>query len=512
MSGDFIYNSVPYPSFTFPQTHPDRLATMATLYGMKPARPEKCRVLELGCGDGSNLLSFAYSLPESEFVGVDLSTVHIENAQQTAIELNVSNVSFFCEDVMNLNQMRFGEFDFIIAHGLFSWIPDFVREKVLQIYGEMLTANGVGYISYNALPGFHLRAMMREMMQFHVDKIDEPFEQVRQGINFLNFLGETVESESLYQNFIKTELAEIVERTPENIFHDDFSENNQPFYFHEFVSRLQPHKLQFLSEADAVSSQTNNLSAQTKQILKEFSGGDVVRHEQYLDFIKNRRFRSSLVCRQNIALERNVEPQILEKFFIASPIKTASENPNLKDSKPEKFVGAKGATFEINHPLTKAALAHLGQIWARSIGLDELLNAAQKLTGDAADYENEKQRTVAYLLQMFEAGFVKLHVYQPNFAAAAGEFPIASAFARLQARRNSESVTTLTARNLKLENDFIRLLVILLDGTRNRAALVSEIGDNIEVAENQRAAFRSELPELLEFNLSKLAEVGLLIC
>ncbi len=119
MQSDLAYEAIPYPSFTFPQTHPDRLASMAEFLGMTPASPEKSRVLELGCGDGSNLLSFAYTMPSSEFVGIDLAKIHIDKANSGASDLGFSNISFHCQDLMEFERERFGKFDFIIAHGLF---------------------------------------------------------------------------------------------------------------------------------------------------------------------------------------------------------------------------------------------------------------------------------------------------------------------------------------------------------------------------------------------------------
>src|SRR3989337_1740756 len=246
----FAYDQVPYSSFTFPQTRPDRLATLGAFHGLNPASPEECRVLELGCGDGTTLISFAYILPNSEFVGIDLSSLHIDQANATAKELNLSNLTFLQDDVMNFSRERFGEFDFIIAHGLFSWVPDFVRTKILDIYSECLAPEGVGYISYNAYPGCHIRSMFWKMMQFYTAKIVDPMARVQHGVNFLRFLTSAAPEGSLYQSMIKMELSQFAERTPENIFHDDFSEMNQPFYFHEFVGLIQEKSLQFLSEVE----------------------------------------------------------------------------------------------------------------------------------------------------------------------------------------------------------------------------------------------------------------------
>lgn len=512
MPNDFIYDAVPYPSFTFPQTHPDRLATMATFYGMNPAHPEKCRVLELGCGDGANLMSFAYSLPESEFVGVDLAEVHIADAKKAAEELNLSNVSFFAENVMDFSRERFGEFDFIIAHGLYSWIPDFVREKVVEIYAECLAPNGVGYISYNAFPGCHLRSIMWDAMRFHTAEIAEPLERVRQGKTILSFLSEAVEPDSIYQTMIKLELSEIAERTEENVFHDELAEINQPYYFYEFINHIKPHGLQYLSEAEPFSTHDGNLSLEARQALASL-GRDIVRREQYLDFIKCRRFRSTLVCRESNALNRERRPEMVNKFYFASRVKAASETPNVKEPVGERFTSAKGASFEISHPLSKAALIYLSSIWSRSVGFNELIAEARKMLDEMPDAEfvGEVHTTASLLLSMSEAGFVKLHVFQPQFVAEAGEFPEASAFARWQVRRNCENVTTLSGMNLTPEDSFVSNLLLLLDGTRNREMLMKELSTKIEIAEKDRDAFMRDLPDILEFNLSKMAESGLLL-
>ena len=81
------YDQVLYPSISFPQTHPARLATVAFLRGMRPAPIDRCRVLELGCGAGRNLLPMAFYLPDSEFVGLDLARQPIAFGQAFAADL-----------------------------------------------------------------------------------------------------------------------------------------------------------------------------------------------------------------------------------------------------------------------------------------------------------------------------------------------------------------------------------------------------------------------------------------
>lgn len=512
MNNKFSYDALPYPSFTFAQTHPDRLATMATFYGMEPADPEKCRVLELGCGDGANLLAMAYVLPGSEFVGVDLSEVHINDAKNTSAELGINNASFLKEDVTDFDADRFGTFDYIIAHGLFSWVPDFVRSKILEVYAKCLAPNGVGYISYNAYPGCRIREILWGMMQYHTQAENDPLSRVKQGMDFIRDLAGSVEADSLYETLLDLELEAMEDRSVSNVFHDDLSGSNQPFYFYQFVDRIAQHGFQYLSESDAASMNPEKLSKAGRELLNRF-GDDLIRREQYIDFVQCRRFRSTLFCRSGIELDREPEPAIIKKFYIASNVKAQPAEAALNTDGPQKFLGSNEASLEINHPLTKAALTYLGGIWARSVSFSELLDESAKLLGpDRRDLDPaEIEQTSAYLVRLFQAGFVKLHRFRPTFPDAVADMPKTSAFARWQITRGSESVTTSTGLNLKPDYDAVRLLISLSDGTRDRNALAAALMEKLDVPESERQALAKQLPELIESNLQKMFESGLLI-
>ena len=98
------YDALPYPSLPLSQTHPERLATQATLLGLTPVPVERCRVLELGCASGGNLLPMATLLPESHFVGIDLSPRQIEAGQAIVAELQLSNLELRALDISKLAQ------------------------------------------------------------------------------------------------------------------------------------------------------------------------------------------------------------------------------------------------------------------------------------------------------------------------------------------------------------------------------------------------------------------------
>ncbi len=517
MSIEFSYDSVPYVSTFQNQIYPDRMATLATLLGMKPALPEKCKYLELGCGEGDNLIGFAFHLPESEFVGVDLSAKHIEVANHSVSELGLKNIKFLQLDVMKMNREDFGEFDYIAAHGLFSWVPDFVREKVLEIYSEMLAPNGVGYLSYNTLPGGYLRQMSRDMMMYHAGNEPPTLEKVEKGVSLLSFLQESTKSDPYYHEILKNEIGFVTNHHPVSIFHDELGEINQPFYFAEFIKLANAHKLQYLSEAEYFKMPLHQFPPETIEMLDSL-GDNIVRREQYIDFLRCRRFRQTLLVHDEIEIIRDVEPEKLREFFIASPFNPVNKDADLTVVKPEKFRFPSGATAEIEHALTKVALAHLGSIWTSSIQFDELLDIARKTFEEKgiviADWEKERKTSCAVLLELYTAGLVELHTYQPNFTREISEFPVASELVRWQLTKG-DSVTTANITDVKVDDSFFRNMLLMLDGSRNRLDLKKELRQKISSGElsdvGEKGDLLRDLPTMLNENLKQIADLGLLV-
>jgi methyltransferase-like protein len=407
---------------------------------------------------------------------------------------------------MNFTRERFGEFDYIIAHGLFSWVPDAVREKVLEIYAECLAPQGVGYISYNAYPGCKVREMVWDMMKFYTTAVEDPMQKVAAGIQYLNFLNFAAAEDTTYQTLIKTELAKFSDRTAENIFHDDFSPENQPFYFHEFVDRLKPHGLQFLTEVDLYWGESK-LKPEVEAKLEEL-GDDFVRREQFTDFITGRPFRSSLICHEGITLDRHPRPEKLRSFYLASQVEPLSTEPDLRARSVEKFKGLDGEIIEIENPLTKAVLFALQKAWSKSLSFDELMREASALSGVAGDEDIDAASPE--LLDLFKKGFVYIYSFRPEFPDKPGEKPRASRFVQWQIRKNCLNVTALSGMNLAPEDDVMRLILLLCDGTRDRDAIVAEMTRRIEFAESTREERLRQLPALVESRLGLFAKLGLL--
>ncbi|MBX3298219.1 MAG: class I SAM-dependent methyltransferase [Acidobacteria bacterium] len=497
------YNSLPYPGYTFPQTHPDRITTLARLHGIYAAEPDNCRVLELGCGDGSNLLSFACALPRSEFLGIDLSSVHIDEAKAASSLLGVSNVEFVCADITELDIAGLGSFDHIIAHGLFSWIPEPVRDAVLRIYSQCLGPNGIGYISFNAYPGCRIREVTRDLMLRFASPVSAPLEKVKAAINELEHLAAAAPRDGWLARVLDSELPQIRGRSLENVFHDDLGIFNQPFYFDEFCERLDAFGLEYVCESDATASSIADLGPDARKLIAGCSSR--TEQEQMIDILRFRRFRSSLICRKGVFPDPPVTRPLISDFLLSSKVRH-DQASSVADAAPVRFTASGEASFTINHPLTKAVLAILGRSWSRTFEFNKALAEAQQLLDEEIS-PSDVDLLQNNLAALHDAGFVKLHTHAPSIQWSPAGSPTVSRFARWQAARGSKAITTLSGLNLEPENDETRSLIEWFDGSRTMDE-VAEMLLEQRLSKGIPAA-RESIFEELQRNVEQMAAAGL---
>lgn len=520
------YDEVAYVGYPFAQTHPERLSAIATLFGMEPAPVGECRVLELGCGDGGNLIPMAYTLPNSRFVGIDLAQVPVERGNQLIAELGLSNIELACADIMAFDAAG-QQFDYIIAHGVFSWVPDFVRAGLLELCRKLLAPHGVAYVSYNCYPGYHLRNLTREMMRFHTRSMSEPREAVQQGLSLLQWLlrrfpNEETARTDLYGTLL-TEQFELLmsHRHREQVYHDDLAEENTPFYFHQFNALAEAHGLQYLGEADYFEMQDFIYPPAIREVLAGFPAEQIVLKEQYLDFLKGRMFRQTLLCRQDVKLQRQTDARELRRFYFETEAESESAEIDLSAQVVVNFRGPRGAKLQTDFPLAKAALLVLKEASPRALSWDELLQAASTRLSHSTDIDETATDTLAeILLAACGSGLVRLHGQAPQFTTIVSERPQASRLARLQAS-HGDVVTNLLHKSVEVEDALSLKLLHLLDGTRNYEMLTDELlqfalhngefkrVDGVEFSNDEEK--REAMAVALMANLQKASKQALLI-
>ena len=492
------YDAVPYPSAVYPQTHPDRLAVIGTLYGLDVPPVERCRVLELGCGDGWNLIPMAYGLPASEFIGVDTAASAIEHGVALSRELGLPNLSLRHADVAAAAEL--GQFDYIIAHGLYSWVPELVREQIMQLCEHNLAPNGVAYISYNAYPGNHLRDLVRGMIRYHCANFTDPMEKVHQGRALLKFIADSRSPRQLYHQLLAEEFERLEEYSDAGSFHDDFSAENHPFYFHEFMAHASAHGLQFLAEANMLDNAPRIYPPNVEAALANLDPADIVVREQYSDFLRGRPFRQTLLCHREQRRAREPLPESVRRLRIAGDIHAASSTIDARSHAPELFRSPNGSEIETDEPLVKAALIHLGSIWPECISFEELLTHGASAGADLSP--DDIDSLAVALIRTYAAGFLQLRAHRPPLTARPGTHPRTSALARFQLR-TGDRATTFLHTNVQIDDPLGRALIQLLDGSRDRAMLETELASVPDGGQSVTA-------EALEASLQGLARRALL--
>lgn len=528
------YDQIPYPSYCYTQTHPDRLATLATLLGLSPAPVTQCRVLELGCAGGGNLIPLAYTLPHSHFVGIDFSPVQIEVGQQMVQALGLHNVTLQAQDILQIGP-DLGTFDYIIAHGVYSWVPSAVRDKVLAVCRDHLAQQGIAYISYNTLPGWHMLGTLREMMLYHTRQAETPAVSIAQARDLLDFLVESVSGEDpygtfgdIYQDMLQTYREYVLrERQQEQggdqlLLHDELEIHNTPVYFHEFIAHAQQYGLQYLVEADFARVMLSNFPQPVQKKLAQFAH-DPIELEQYMDFLRNRTFRQTLLCRAEIPLQRRLSPD-LSPFLIATYARPEPAEVNVYDASVAQFRGLDGSILATDHPVTKAALMHLLDVAPTAVSFPLLLAAARHHvygTETEANLSEDTKLLTSNILRAYSYStrLVELHVHMPPLTVVPEERPLASAVARWQLAQGYQKLTNLRHERVQLDILSSHLLPHL-DGQHDRAALLAVLLDLVaqgrlkvtheETAVTDDALRQQILAQEIEMSLRWLGRAALL--
>lgn len=469
---DTSYEEIPYESKPHYPMHPDVLGTLGLLFGMNPAKASRCRVLELGCATGMNVICLAEALPESEFVGIDLSPSQIAAGNQLVEQAGLKNVTLKAASITDLDE-SWGQFDYILSHGVFSWVPTFVQEKIFEISKQLLTPQGIAYISYNAYPGWHLRSIVRDMMRYYGQSFSDPGQRVEQARALLTFMAQSApDANSPYSKLLANE-AEALSLAPDSyLFHEHLEDVNTPLYFHQFMERAAKHGLQFMSEAWQHTI-LDDLPTETQNALQGISQ-DLIQLEQFADFLINRTFRRTLLVHDNIPLDRAPQEQTIASLYVSALAEPKDGEPDIHSPEPITFKLESGFSISVNYPIVKAALARLYREWPRAIPFAELLESSLQDLGDStANVAQQRAILATLLLRGHLSHFVALQREPFVFAASVTERPIANLLARQLAKRN-HLIPTRRHKLIPMQPP-ARALLTLLDGSRDLPALVTAL-------------------------------------
>lgn len=518
------YDELPYRGHSLYVTHPDFLAAQAVLLGLTPPNVESCRVLELGCSNGSNLIPMAVTLPNAKFLGVDLSNRQVEEGLEDIEQLCLANIELRHANLLDFNS-SYGQFDYIICHGVFSWVPKLVRDKILSICRDHLSPNGIAYISFNTYPGWHLPGAMRGVLKYQASRGSSVNEAVALARGQLAFLMEAIRpSNDAFANLLREEAKHLSDRPDTYLFHEFLEVENNPLYFHEFVKLLDGASLRYVGDAgfDCFDSKALLTEVHESVLAHATNHEDF---EQQADFVNGRRFRSALLGQRDCDPRRPIDANRLTNLWLSSKAKPAANEIRLGEDHDAEFLLEKGARVNTNDPMAKALLQFLIEQWPRRVHFSEVQTSVSEILQRAdcdlfRDASELQAKLAKFALDCTFNGFVLLHAYAPRMSVVPSRRPLASPLARLQVARGSTFVTNL--RHVSISIDPLHQWILSqLDGSRDCEAILDALIDapqsiSMDIQEDGKTVLDPErkrqlLRPTIEMILQQLAHAALLI-
>ena len=370
------HDASPYESHAFPQSAPGHLAAVAYLFGLDVPDVSTARVLEIGCSAGGNLIPFAAWHPDGRSVGLDLSPVRVNEGRKRVEALGLTNVELLQADIAQYDLAALGQFDFVICHGVYSWVPENVQQAILAAFRTLLAPDGVGYVSYNTYPGWKAKEIIRDAMLLRCGAMTTPSEKVSYARGMIDFLEGVAPADSVLARALSDYKAQGNSKDY-YLLHEELETFNSPCYLLEMASRCQPHGLVYLADAAPHTMFATNYGDKVAEPLLKECGHSQVLLEQYLDFVVNRTFRQSLIVHGERAphIRYSLDRSRYERLHFAAYVPPVDDEV-LLDGTTQEF-GAQGQTLSTQVSDVKVALDVLTDRWPWTLSRCQLVDAVR---------------------------------------------------------------------------------------------------------------------------------------
>ena len=496
------YERLAYLSLPFAYTQPAHLAALAALHGIDAPAAESANVLELGCASGGNLIPLAVRFPEARFLGLDLAERQIADGKRKIAALGLKNIELRQADIATA-ALPAGSFNYVICHGVYSWVPPAVQEAVLRLTNSCLVDNGVAAISYNVLPGWHLRSVLRDIFLHHAGKAGSPQERVARVRELLPQLAEAAQRSSPYGQVLGHE-AKLLARMPSSYILGEFlAHNNVPCSFQDFTNRAAGHGLSYLCESDLGATARHLLKPEARKIVAGLGGGETLAAEVYLDMFTGRPFRRSILIKSG---RTGMKPPALQ----SANLQTLHVSGNLKPVPAKNagnliaFVDDRGQSISTAEASIAAALTTLGAAFPGSCSLTDL-----------APEIRERSIVARAVLNLALEGRVTLSTLALHVGRATDAKPKVWSLARTEAAAGLPGVTSLRHVTAALPKPVLAIAA-KLDGSRDRIELTQwmiralDSGSFADVEPPNGQSRPARASNLIDDALRRLAECGLL--
>ncbi len=453
---DAPYEKVPYPGVAYPFACPDRMGVMGRVHGLATRTPAESTVLEIGLGEGSNLISIAHRFPGAQCIGIDASPTSIAGARRRANELGLRNLTLFespLEAFADAGPLP--RCDYIIAHGVLSWVSPLVRDALFRLVSRLLAPSGVGMLSFLTSPGHHDFGPLVELMRHHVATVPDLEKKVAQARDIaLWHLERTRRLHGEGRARLLEELVtEVMDMPDAVLLHDLLAPERHALTITDFAVTCRASNLQWLANARMNEPRTTLLPESLRELVR--ATPDVVKRQHYLDSFLMTRFRTSLICRADEEVTRTVPASAFANFFVASRFDAealGSRPAGTIDTAVGRLTLSSEASAVLNLLAHETpAASHFESVMSRLPTFD-----ADTLGGAVAE--------------LWFADAIELSLHPPAVAHGMTEFPRTGSWQRLLAREGRPSVTSLWHREYPLD-ETERQTLLSCDGGTARGSL-----------------------------------------
>lgn len=395
------YDLVPYRHGAIPASHPARIGAIGRIHGLNCAAPDGCRVLELGCAEGMNLLPLAERFPRSEFVGVDFSPVQIATGEAARTAAKLENARLIAADLREFEPDE-ASFDYVVAHGVYSWVGDDVKDRMFAICQRALRPTGVAYVSYNTLPGWSLLDGLRRVLLAKIGSERDTQAQIDRARKTITALQESVAGQpGAHAELVSQALTDMLAKPPELLFHDELAATNDPRTFTEFISHAKDHRLQYVAEAHYATMPFEHVPDAMRAPIEKLEPSFIER-QQFMDVIFQRWLRNSVLCHADAAVKREPDASVIRECALGLRLRPVGTRVDLAPGTPMRFADASQQAMDFHQPAEKALLAVLSQAFPARIPFANSIAAANRLLAQVKlpPIENESE-ICAFLFRLF---------------------------------------------------------------------------------------------------------------
>ena len=301
----------------FEELNPAWLVFAMAQKGFAPPNHEKFNYCELGFGQGFGTNLFAALYPQGEFWATDFNPSHACQAEFLANQVGGNNVHFFDQSFEEFLDTETPQFDFIVLHGIYSWIGRKNQEIIVEILRRKLKFGGAVYISYNTLPGWVATMPLQKLMLEYAEQSKEPtINRIDKTVTFIEKL------KKLNAGFFKAnpaledqvnQILKFRNSGSNYLVHEYFTKHWQPLYFFEVAQHLAEAKLTFATSAVVGNEFFNQRFNQEQlELMAEVNTPEL--RETVRDYFLNQYFRKDIFVKGARRLSAQEQTEILAKF------------------------------------------------------------------------------------------------------------------------------------------------------------------------------------------------------